>query len=128
MKRTGFDSKPLYRQTVRLAALVERLMGKCTRQYRFTMGQRLVDWAMRLPIDFRMAYDEPDESLRLSGIMVLRQHFYDVKVCIDVAHELHLFSQKDYSLLLDELGAVDRQIDGWYHSTDARVSVTRGDG
>ena len=128
MKKAAFDSKPLYRQTVKLAALIERLMGKCTRQYRFTMGQRLVDRAMRLPTDFRRAYDETDESLRLARINILRQHFYDVRICIDVAHELHLFSQKDFSMLLDELGAVDRQIDGWYRSTDARVSVTRGDG
>lgn len=123
-----YDSRPLYRDSIKLAAMVEKLVGKSTRQYRFTIGQRMMDKAMRLPVDFYRAYDEKDERIRLSRIHSLKTHFVEIKMCIDVAHELKLFSQSDFAALLDCLGIVDRQVEGWLKNTHARVSAIKGDG
>ena len=60
MKR--YDSLPLYRQCIALVVIIEKAMTKTSRQYRFTMGERLVTLALRLPMDFMNGWNEPDAA------------------------------------------------------------------
>lgn len=120
-----YNSLPLYRQTVELVALIERAMGKTSRQYRYTFGERIVSAALLLPMDFYHIYTEenPTKKINLFDCFIL--HMIELKTLMDVAHQLGLFNYKDFPVVLEHINSIERQINGFKNVT-AKVPVTKG--
>lgn len=120
-----YSSLPLYRQTVELVAHIERAMGKTSRQYRYTFGERMTTTALHLPMDFYRIYDEQDHEKKILLFDTFLQHLKELKTLLDVAHQLGLFTYKDFPVIIEKVDSVERQINGFYNKT-AKVSVTKG--
>ena len=123
MKR--YDSLPLYRQCITLVVIIEKAMAKTTRQYRFTMGERLVALALRLPMDFMDIWNEQDTAVKGSLCIRFVRHLQQLKMTLDVAHELGLFYHADFPPILEAVDSIERQINGLLNK-NAKVSDTTG--
>lgn len=120
-----YNSLPLYRQTVELTAMIERAMGKTSRQYRYTFGERMTTAALQLPMDFYHIYSENNQERKMEMFDTFMEHLTELKMLGDVAHQLGLFTHKDFPVILERLDSVERQINGFRNKT-AKVSVTEG--
>lgn len=120
-----YNSLPLYRQTVELTAIIERAMGKTSRQYRYTFGERITSAALHLPMDFYHIYTEDDHERKMNLFDTFMEHLTELKTLVDVAHQLGLFNHKDFPVILESLDSVERQIGGFRKKT-AKVPVTEG--
>ena len=120
-----YNSFPLYRQTVELTAEIERAMGKTSRQYRYTFGERITSSALHLPMDFYHIYTEDIYEKKMAFFDVFMEHLTELKTLVDVAHQLGLFQHKDFPAILERLDSVERQINGFRNKT-AKVPVTEG--
>ena len=106
--------------------MIVRMMGKTTRQYRYTFGERMVEGALQLPMDFYHLYSTPDaeEKVRLTEVFI--ESLVKLKMLVDIGHQLGLFTYKDFPLLLEQLDSIERQING-FKNKNAKVPVTKGD-
>lgn len=120
-----YNSLPLYRQTVELTAIIERAMGKTSRQYRYTFGERVTSAALHLPMDFYHIYTEEVHDKKMFLFDTFMNHLAELKTLLDVAHQLGLFNHKDFPVILERLDSVERQINGFKNKT-AKVPVTKG--
>ena len=123
MKR--YNSLPLYRQCIALVVIIEKAMTKTSRQYRFTMGERLVTLALRLPMDFMNGWNEPDAARKTALCIRFVRHLQQLKITLDVAHELGLFYHADFPPILEAVDSIERQINGLLNK-NAKVSDTTG--
>ena len=121
-----YNELPLYRQSTELVTMIVRMMGKTTRQYRYTFGERMVEGALQLPMDFYHLYSTPDaeEKVRLTDVFI--ESLVKLKMLVDIGHQLGLFTYKDFPLLLEQLDSIERQING-FKNKNAKVPVTKGD-
>lgn len=120
-----YNSLPLYRQTVELTALIERAMGKTSRQYRYSFGERVTSASINLPLDFYYIYTEEVYERKMNLFNTFMSHLAELKTLLDVAHQLGLFNHKDFPVILERLDSVERQINGFKNKT-AKVPVTKG--
>ena len=100
-------------------------MAKTTRQYRFTMGERLVALALRLPMDFMDIWNEQNTAVKGGLCIRFIRHLQQLKMTLDVAHELGLFYHADFPPILEAVDSIERQINGLLNK-NAKVSDTTG--
>lgn len=121
-----YNVLPLYRESEKLVTMIVKMMGKTTRQYRYTFGERMVEGALQLPMDFYRLYTTQDteEKIRLTDVFIA--NLAELKMLVDIGHQLGLFTYKDFPLLLEQLDTIERQING-FKNKNARVHVIKGD-
>lgn len=121
-----YNELPLYRQSAEVVVMIEKMMAKTSRQYRYTFGERMVSAALHLPMDFYLLYEAKDKELKGSLIEAYIQHLLQLKMLVDVGHQLGLFTYKDFPILIEKLDSLERQING-LKNANAKVSVIKGD-
>ena len=65
-----YNVLPLYRQSTELVTMIVKMIGKTTRQYRYTFGERMVEGALQLPMDFYHLYSTQDSLQKIALIDV----------------------------------------------------------
>ena len=111
-REKNYNVLPLYRQSTELVTLIEKFMAKTTRQYRYTFGERMVTAALALPMDFYHIYSMKSPEEKSDGIQVFVEHLAELKMLVDVGHQLGLFCHKDFPVLLENIDSIERQING----------------
>ena len=124
-KTKEYNELPLYRQGTELVTLIEKFMAKTTRQYRYTFGERMVTAALALPMDFYHIFSMKTPEEKAEGIKVYIEHLAELKMLVDVGHQLGLFCYKDFPVLLERIDSVERQING-FNNANAKVLDMKG--
>lgn len=114
----------LYKTSIKLTAQIAQVTQKADRGYRFTVGEKMIDAAMKVTKDFYQAYKEHETEKKKNRIEQCSQDLEELMEWLDVAHELGFFSYKSFPKVLEQYSSIERQLAGWNNGI-AKVPVIK---
>jgi len=110
---------PVFRKMYDLNLMIIRLVNNFPKQYKYNVGNELIQTSLRLFKHLFSANREYDnKEKRLSHLDNFLNDYDLLKVLIRLANEERMFSIKDASNLALLTDNITKQINGWKNSTE----------
>ena len=108
-----YDNLPVYKSSYDLLIRIFEFCRGFTREYKYTLGEKLKDEALELIVDIYRANVSEQKSASLARA---REHAEVVRLLLRLTKDLKQIDLKKFALLNDNLEGVSRQLTGWQRS------------
>lgn len=106
------DQLPLYLALYKLLKYLYGLIGNFRKEYKYTLGQTILDLAWET-LDFVILANCLPNKEKLPKIRYASASFDKLKVRLRMAHELKLISHKKYDFLIIQNQEIGKMLSGW---------------
>lgn len=118
-----YEHLPIYKQAMDVAVHFEKLVTGFSRYHKYTLGSELRDSSRNIVSLIIWINNEKD---KVAGLKRLRIKLDELMVLIRLAKEVKAFkSFKSYQFVVEQVGSVCRQNEGWLKSIEAKQGGNR---
>ncbi len=118
-----YEHLPIYKQAMDVAVHFEKLVMAFSRYHKYTLGTELRDSSRNIVGLIIWVNNEKD---KVAGLKRLRIKLDELMVLIRLAKEVKAFkSFKSYQFVVEQVGSVCRQNEGWLKSIEGKQGGNR---
>lgn len=118
-----YEHLPIYKSALDLCVHFEKLVAGFSRYHKYTLGTELRAGSRAVLMQVLRANQAGDASARSAELLVLRDHIDALLLSVRLAKEVKAFNSfTGYLHVVEQVGSVARQNEGWFKSTQQRCA------
>ncbi|MBQ8476645.1 four helix bundle protein [bacterium] len=115
----------IYKKTYDFTVYFGQVLKHYAREYRYTLGEKILDAMFKLVIQIYKANEERDSNDRLSQLKDMSLILQYVNVALRLSHSLKCLSNDRYAKCSEYADEIDRQLTGWMTYTENQAEKQR---
>lgn len=124
----AYEKVPIYRKSRDVLRDASKVQAQMNRAFKHSLGDRLVDNAMRLVEAVFNAYEERDDiEVKLRSIVIIKRFNHRMLMLYRTANEVQMVTRSDYSDQIKAIVHIIKQCSGWIKKTAQQVDAQGGD-
>jgi len=118
-----YEHLPIYKSALDLCVHFEKLVAGFSRYHKYTLGTELRAGSRAVLMQVLRANQAGDAPARSAELLVLRDHIDALLLSVRLAKEVKAFNSfTGYLHVVEQVGSVARQNEGWFKSTQQRCA------
>jgi len=118
-----YEHLPIYKSALDLCVHFEKLVAGFSRHHKYTLGTELRAGSRAVLMQVLRANQASDAPARSTALLVLRDHIDALLLSVRLAKEVKAFNSfTGYLHVVEQVGSVARQNEGWFKSTQQRCA------
>jgi len=119
-----YEHLPIYKSALDLTVHFEKLVAGFSRYHKYTLGTELREGCRAVLMQVLQANQAGNTPARCAELLVLRDRIDALLMSVRVAKEVKAFkSFTGYLFVVEQVGSVVRQNEGWFKSTQQRPAT-----
>ncbi|MFK5948465.1 MAG: four helix bundle protein [Methylococcales bacterium] len=119
-----YEHLPIYKQAMDVAVHFEKVVQGFSRYHKYTLGSELRECSRKVVAIIIWTNNEKD---KVAGLKKLRIKLDELLVLIRLSKEVKAFkSFKSYQFIVEQVGSVYRQNEGWLKSVQVKLDGKQG--
>ncbi|MCV6588052.1 MAG: four helix bundle protein [Marinobacterium sp.] len=120
MELQSYEKTPIYRHARDLLRDAHRITASMSKNYKYSLGKRITEYAQLLVESVFLAYEERDDpAVKLAYIGEIKAATHRLMISYRVADDLQQIPRKDYGAQTEVLVGIIKQTRGWQRSAPA---------
>jgi len=116
-----YEHLPIYKSALDLCVHFEKLVAGFSRYHKYTLGTEMRAGSRAVLMQVLRANQASDAPARSTELLVLRDHIDALLLSVRLAKEVKAFNSfTGYLHVVEQVGSVARQNEGWFKSTQQR--------
>jgi len=118
-----YEHLPIYKSALDLCVHFEKLVAGFSRYHKYTLGTEMRAGSRAVLMQVLRANQASDAPARSTELLVLRDHIDALLLSVRLAKEVKAFNSfTGYLHVVEQVGSVARQNEGWFKSTQQRCA------
>lgn len=111
------ENLPVFKMVYDLLLRLFHETQKLDKDYRYTLGEDLKRWLLRVEVCIYHANEEKDASRKIAYISEALDKMLEVRLSIRILHDSKQLSLKKYALLCEQMVTIEKNLKDWkkYH-------------